>query len=107
MLTPEAFFLALTRARHVQGQTVDPEIYSTYFQFLQKVVKNYSDYQLAVANIRITALAAEKNMLTDDNKGLLEKVDGLITDRDRPMLAAIAKMLRACPVFCEWSYVIQ
>ncbi len=46
-LTPEAFFLALQRAKRAPKQTVDPTIYAKYFQFLQKVVKYYDKYQIA------------------------------------------------------------
>ncbi len=43
MLTPEAFFLALQRAQRREEQTKDPAMYAMYFQFLQKVAKNYAD----------------------------------------------------------------
>jgi len=46
MLTPEAFFLALQRAQRRPNQLVDPTIYAKYFQFLQKVIKYYDQYQI-------------------------------------------------------------
>ncbi len=47
----------------MNGQGVDPIIYAMYFQFLQKVVKNYSDYQTMMANHK-------NEILTKDNKSL-------------------------------------
>jgi len=46
LLTPEAFFLALMRAKRDPNQQVDPTVYAKYFQFLQKVVKYYDKYQI-------------------------------------------------------------
>ncbi len=67
-LTPEAFFLALQRSKRSPNQEVDPVIYARYFQFLQKVVRYYSEYQAR-------AEAHRNAMLTDENKTLIAKID--------------------------------
>ncbi len=67
-LTPEAFFLALQRAKRSANQEVDPVIYARYFQFLQKVVRYYSEYQARAEAHRVA-------MLTAENITLIEKID--------------------------------
>ncbi len=67
-LTPESFFLALQRAQRRPNQEVDPVIYARYFQFLQKVVRYYSEYQARAEAHRVA-------MLTAENITLIEKID--------------------------------
>jgi hypothetical protein len=66
-LTPEAFFLSLQRAKRRADQEVDPVIYAQYFQFLQKVVRYYSEFQAK-------AEAHRNMMLTKENKSLIETI---------------------------------
>ncbi len=80
MLTPEAFFTALMRAQHRKNQTTDPTIYAMYFQFLQKVAKNYADYQTIMKEVENKILEANNKSLTSDNRTLTDKVDELLED---------------------------
>ena len=76
MLTPDAFKLALQRARKTDTQSIDPKIYSLYYQFLEKVVKYYSDYQVA-------KLTIAKGSLESTLSNLLSKVDGIVDSNKR------------------------
>ncbi len=77
MLTPESFFTALQRAKRCKGQRVDPTIYAKYFQFLQKVVKNYSDYQTKMYEHKNRLLMIDNNTLTTNNKTLNKNIEEL------------------------------
>lgn len=58
MLTPQAFKLALMRARTItRGQTINPLQYTQYFLLVEKVVKYYANYERDFA----TALNTRKD----------------------------------------------
>ena len=76
MLTPHAFKLALQRAKKTDTQTIDPKMYANYFQFLEKVVKYYSDYQIAKLNVA-------KGSLENTLSNLLSKVDSIVESNSR------------------------
>jgi hypothetical protein len=73
-LTPEAFFSALQRAQRRPNQPVDPVIYAQYFQFLQKVVRYYSEFQAKAEAHRNAMLTKENKSLFNQNKTLIDEI---------------------------------
>ena len=51
MLTPEAFKLALMRARRYANQSIDVTKYAKYYLFLEQVVSYYMKYQLKLEQL--------------------------------------------------------
>ena len=70
MLTPEAFFLALQRAKHDPKQSADPTVYAKYFQFLQKVIKYYDQFQIK----RMEKLCSGKDKRIDEMNIKIDKL---------------------------------
>ncbi len=79
MLTPDAFFDALMRAKRSPNQTVDPVIYAKYFKFIQKVMLYYMEYQMQFNDNKNKKIIGQKDdkidQLINQNKDLIEKVD--------------------------------
>lgn len=88
MLTPEAFKLALQRAKKTDTQTIDPKVYARYFQFLEKVVKYYSKYQIAKLN-------ATKGHLENTLTNIAYALTGIVETNNRLEKHAEANEKRA------------
>lgn len=79
MLTPDAFKLALMRARKSINLTVDPRTFAKYYLFLEKVIKYYRRYQQQLADL-------ERVEIQDANIKLSQKNHSLETTQDLILL---------------------
>ena len=85
MLTPEAFKLALMRARRYANQSIDVTKYAKYYLFLEQVVSYYMKYQLKLeqlASSKLVTRADIGNERLSDSMYALTKLGSLIEEDD-------------------------
>jgi phage anti-repressor protein len=79
LLTPDAFKLALMRAKKSINLTIDPRTFAKYYLFLEKVIKYYRSYQQQIADL-------DRVELQDENTKLAQKKHSLETTQDLILL---------------------
>lgn len=83
MLTPESLFLALQRAKKTDTQTIDPKKYAKYFQFIQKCVKYFIEYQLQYEKMISAGLQSKNDSLAEQLKEFQKVQQSIQSDTRR------------------------